>query len=109
MSLMDIYKSIVIAVSALWGAIWGTVVGAVDFILNVNIGFLVSISVLLACAWFLGLKYDRGMTGLKIKYKIVPYSKTDSTLIFINIMVYFLLLVAVGYFIEYISKAYKVI
>lgn len=109
MSLMEIYRSIVITISALWGAIWGTVVGAVDFILNVNIGFLVSISVLLACAWLLGLKYDRGMTGLKIKYKIVPYSKTDSTLIFINIIVYLGLVFACGYFIEYISKAFKVI
>lgn len=109
MSLIDIYKSIVINLGVIWSAVWGAITGIVNFILNVHIGFLVSIAVLLACAWLLGLKYDRGMTGLKNKYKIVPYSKTDSTLIFINIMVYLVLVFTVGYFIEYISKAFKVI
>lgn len=109
MSLMDIYRSIVITVGTLWSAIWGAVVVIVDFILNVNIGFLVSIAAVLACAWLFVCGYDRLMSGLKNKYNIVPYSKTDSTLIFINIMVYLVLVFTVGYFIEYISKAFKVI
>lgn len=105
MSLMDIYKSIVIA----FGILWGTVVLIVDFIINVHIGFLFSIAALLACAMLLGCVYLLLMEGLRRKYNIASHSRNNSILVFINVSVYIGLVFVVGYFIEYISKAFKVI
>lgn len=105
MSLMDIYKFILV----IFGAAWGAVVVIVDFILNVHIGFLFSIAALLACAVLLGFVYSVLMAGLRRKYNIAPYSRDDSILVFINFPVYIGLVFVVGYFIEYISKAFKVI
>jgi hypothetical protein len=106
---MDVYRSIVITIGTLWSAVWGAVVVIVDFILNVHIGFLVSIAALLACAVLLGSVYSALMAGLRIKYNIAPYSRNDSILVFINFPVYIGLVFTVGYFIEYISKVFKVI
>lgn len=102
---MDIYKLILV----IFGAAWGAVVVIVDFILNVHIGFLFSIVALLACAVLLGFVYSVLMAGLRNKYNIAPYSRGDSILIFINVPIYIGLVFVVGYFIEYISKEFKLI
>lgn len=104
MSLMDIYKFILV----IFGAAWGAVVVIVDFILNVHIGFLVSIVALLACAVLLGFVYSELMAGLRKKYNIDPYSRNDSILVFINVPAYLGLVFTVGYFIDYLSKVFKV-
>lgn len=109
MSLMDIYKSIVLFINILWSALRGAVVGAVDFILNANILFLVSVVAVLACGGLFVYVYDRLMTGIKNEYGIDPYSATGGVFALINIPVIIGVVFACGYFIEYISKAFKVI
>ena len=61
MSIIDIYKYITVLATALWGA----VVDTVSYILNANILFLISVSVVLVFAKLLLNVYHNILSGHK--------------------------------------------